>query len=86
MFQTLKSIYHDLVSSPVQMALVQRTPFPLTDYTVKLKEAIDTLGPRYVLHPLRRVAKGNYEQTTMRCDVEATFKRVRKSQQKETQQ
>lgn len=49
----------------------------------KLDQAIDWLGERWVLHPARRVQKGNYEQKVMRCDVAATFKRLQKQMAKE---
>ena len=44
----------------------------------KLDEAIAWLGEKWVLHPARRVPKGNYEVKTLRVDVAATFKRVQK--------
>ncbi len=49
----------------------------------KLDEAVDWLGEKWVLHPSRRVPKGNYEQKTMRSDVGATFKRIQKQLAKE---
>lgn len=49
----------------------------------KLDQAIAWLGEKWVLHPSRRVPKGNYEQRVMRCDVAATFKRVQKQLVKE---
>ena len=49
----------------------------------KLDEAVAWLGEKWVLHPSRRVPKGNYEQKTMRCDVGATFKRIQKQMAKE---
>lgn len=53
------------------------------NYAEKLEAAIAWLGPRWVLHPDRRVTKGNYEQRVLRCDVAATFKRVQKQLAKE---
>lgn len=53
------------------------------NYAEKLAAAIAWLGPRWVLHPDKRVTKGNYEQRVMRCDVAATFKRVQKQLAKE---
>lgn len=44
----------------------------------KLAAAIAWLGPKWVLHPARRVPRGNYEQKVLRCDVAATFKRIQK--------
>lgn len=44
----------------------------------KLAAAIAWLGPKWVLHPDRRVPKGNYEQQVLRCNVAATFKRIQK--------
>lgn len=54
------------------------------NHAEKLEAAIAWLGPRWVLHPDRRIAKGNYEQRVLRCDVAATFKRVQKQLSKET--
>ena len=53
------------------------------NYAEKLEAAISWLGPKWVLHPERRVQKGNYEQRVLRCDVAATFKRVQKQLAKE---
>lgn len=53
------------------------------NHTEKLDAAIDWLGPRWVLHPERRVPKGNYIQAVLKCDVAATFKRVQKQLAKE---
>ena len=52
-------------------------------YAVKLEAAILWLGPRYVLHPSRRVEKLKEAQQSelLRADVAATFKRVRKAQE-----
>ena len=44
------------------------------NYAEKLEAAIAWLGPKWVLHPERRVPKGNYEQRVLRCDVAATIK------------
>lgn len=44
----------------------------------KLDQAIAWLGEKWVLHPSRRVPKGNYETRIQRCDVAATIKRVQK--------
>ncbi|MCA9233256.1 MAG: hypothetical protein KDA57_21610 [Planctomycetales bacterium] len=44
----------------------------------RLDDAIAWLGEKCVLHPARRVPKGNYEVKTMRCNVAETFKRVQK--------
>ena len=41
----------------------------------KLAAAKEWLGSRWVLHPDRRVARGNYEPRVMRVDVAATFGR-----------
>lgn len=43
----------------------------------KLEAAITFLGSRYVLHPSRRIPRGNYELPIQKCDVQATFARVR---------
>ena len=48
------------------------------NYDEKLEAAIAWLGPKWVLHPERRVPKGNYIQAVLKCDVEKTFKRIRK--------
>ena len=48
------------------------------NYDEKLEAAISWLGPKWVLHPERRVQKGNYIQAVLKCDVEKTFKRIRK--------
>ncbi len=52
-------------------------------YAVKLEAAILWLGPRYVLHPSRRVEKLKEAQQSelLRADVASTFKRVRKAQE-----
>lgn len=52
----------------------------------KLDNAIAWLGDKWVLHPSRRVPKGNYEVKTLRVDVAATFKRMQKQLAKEGEQ
>jgi hypothetical protein len=44
----------------------------------KLQAAIDWLGPRYVLHPSRRIPRGNYEPEVIRTNLRETFDRVAK--------
>lgn len=39
----------------------------------KIQAAKEWLGTRWVLHPDRRVQRGNYEPHVMRCDVAKTF-------------
>lgn len=50
----------------------------------KLARAIEWMGPRYVLHPEKRVKKipVSHQQEMHRTDVAATFRRVRKSMEK----
>lgn len=45
----------------------------------ELRSAIEYLGPKWVLHPSRRIPKGSYkEPVVQRVDVAATFKAARK--------
>ena len=44
----------------------------------KLAKAIETLGSHWVLHPSRRVPRGDYEPVVQRCNVAETFARVRR--------
>ena len=47
-------------------------------YTAKLEAAIAWLGSHYVLHPDRRIKRGDYQpQEIHRADVALTFARVR---------
>ena len=47
--------------------------------TSRLAAAIEYLGPKWVLHPARRIPKGSYkEPIVQRVDVAATFKAARK--------
>ena len=50
----------------------------------KLEKAKEWLGTRWVLHPDRRVQKGNYEPHVMRCDVAKTFEIERARLQRTT--
>lgn len=43
----------------------------------KLASAIDWLADRYVLHPSRRIPKGDYEPRVIRTNIAETFERVR---------
>lgn len=49
----------------------------------KLQAAIAFLGDRWVLHPSRQIPKGDYGAPVMRCNVGATFERVRRRMQGE---
>lgn len=52
----------------------------------KLNRAKEWMGPRYVLHPANRVQRIPlaHQQELHRTDVSATFKRIRKAQEKAT--
>lgn len=43
----------------------------------KLASAINFLGERWVLHPSRKIPKGDYQPPVMKANVAATFARVR---------
>ena len=42
----------------------------------KLRAAIEWMGERYVLHPVNRVKRGNYEHPVQKVDLAATFARI----------
>ena len=54
----------------------------MTDYSQKLEAAISYLGPRYVLHPDRRIKRGDYmPQEIHGADVAATWAKYRAKQE-----